>query len=56
MFGRLKDFRRIANRYDRSATNFPRRCLPRRHRQHRSSRAIDSPMYDRYWRICDIEG
>ncbi len=22
MFGRLKDFRRIATRYDRSATNF----------------------------------
>ena len=29
MFGRLKDFRRIATRYDRLADNFLDRCLPR---------------------------
>ena len=33
MFGRLKDFRRIATRYDRLAEQLPRRCLPRGHRQ-----------------------
>ncbi len=30
MFGRLKDFRRIATRYDRLATKLPRAVLPRR--------------------------
>ena len=33
MFGRLKDFRRVATRYDRIADKLPRRCLPRRNCQ-----------------------
>jgi transposase len=32
MFGRLKDFRRIATRYDRGR-QLPRRCMPRGYRQ-----------------------